>query len=164
MNDTYFFTKYIWLDAYLPMVAFQGNNANVRYVPTPLVYWRRHDSTSSIAAPPRLRKNIFSVLGYRIKDILELLKAIFSLFDSEKKKNIRRFYKRIGEMKGMSKDTYEVASLLEKCSFFDVCKAGKVCVRIYLKDYPDLSLELRMRLFFKPFFSVRNQSKGMLDS
>lgn len=164
INDPYYFTQYIWLDAYLPMVAFQGKNTNVSYVPTPLVYWRRHDTTSSIAAPPRLRKHVFSMLGYRLKDLIEILKAIFSVFDSAKKENVKHFYQRIGEIKGMSEDTYEVASLLARCGFFDVCKAGQICVKNYLKDHSVVSLELRMRLFLKPFFSIRNQSKGMLDS
>lgn len=69
------------------------------------------------------------------------------------------------DIRGLSEDTYRVIDLMSSCTFFDVIKAGIICLRNYVDSFPQIPLRLKIRLFLKPFFVIRNQSKGIcLDS
>lgn len=156
-NDVCGLSKHIWFDSLLPILAFRGDNKNVVYLDEMLVSWRRHPKASSFS--PRLHKlRIFD-------DYIGVLKAIFSWFDINKRKNVQIFYKRMKDIRGLSEDTYRVIDLMSSCTFFDVIKAGIICLRNYVDSFPQIPLRLKIRLFLKPFFVIRNQSKGIcLDS
>lgn len=145
----------VWLDSLLADLAFKGDNRNVVYVDEMLIRWRRHRSASSFGAYNQKSRTV----DLRYAGVLDALRAVA---DKERCRRVRLYFSALKGIDGISPDCRRVIGWMATCSFTNLLKAGALCLRNYTESFPGtLSLPEKMRLFLKPFFAVRNQSKGI---
>ena len=158
-NDVYTLARSIWLDSLIPILAFKQDNNNVVYVHQALVNWRRHPNASGKDDLAKVR--FTPPLFFKLKKYFNIVPSVLSWFDKKKRDNTKRFYKKMKGIEGLSKEAYVLIDLMSACRFVDVTRAGLLCERQYRRNHTNLSLRLKLRLFLKPFFVIRNQSKGI---
>ena len=150
-EDVMKLSRYIYLDALLPIIAFQGNNDNVHFIDENLTIWRRHDSVYT---------GIYSIKSPFFKrGIWGLISSLKSSICKRKVENIKSYFEILKELNNLSENSREVVSLMSKCSLFDLIKTSFICYKDYVKFDDDLSLKERIRLLFKPFIAIDCQMK-----
>ena len=145
----------VWLDSLLADIAFKGDNRNVVYVNEMLIRWRRHRSASSFGAYNQKSRTV----DLRYTGVLDALRASA---DKERCRRVRLYFSALKRIDGISPDCRRVIGWMAECSFTSLLKAGALCLRNYTDSFPGtLSFSEKIRIFLKPFFAVRNQSKGI---
>ena len=145
----------VWLDSLLADIAFKGDNRNVVYVNEMLIRWRRHRSASSFGAYNQKSRTV----DLRYTGVLDALRASA---DKERCRRVRLYFSALKRIDGISPDCRRVIGWMAECSFTSLLKAGALCLRNYTDSFPGtLSFPEKIRIFLKPFFAVRNQSKGI---
>ena len=120
-----------------------------------LIRWRRHRSASSFGAYNQKSRTV----DLRYTGVLDALRASA---DKERCRRVRLYFSALKRIDGISPDCRRVIGWMAECSFTSLLKAGALCLRNYTESFPGtLSFPEKIRIFLKPFFAVRNQSKGI---
>lgn len=143
--------KCIFLDALLPIVAFQGDNNNVYYLDECLVYWRR--TSFSVTG------NYDARLPIGMSAFWESIKSIFTFMNIEKRLKTKLFFNNILTLKGISDRSRKVAIHMAKTSFYDLMCSSFICLSDCMDRYNDITSKEKMRILLKPFITIRVQFK-----
>lgn len=123
-----------------------GSRGQVKYVDTPLVYWRRHNSAATYTDRHGSENKIY---GY--------YRAMRSLFYHSNRKTTKEYFELCSQMDFRHKESGTIVRYMSKGSLWYILKSCALCTKYKKELVPDKQGVIQyLRAFFIPLFFIRD--------